>query len=172
MAAGALAAGAMVVGPAVGPAGAGHRSGHESIRATIYEGFVNGQQSGTGPIDADGVVDAHGVAVELPPQPSDSEDVNRSALIFRNGTLDVLSTNNPSGQPRVDANCNFTFRLTGTTDVVGGTGMFAHATGHFDDVLHIAGVVPRNPDGSCNESDMAPPLFDVVHVDARGQLSL
>jgi hypothetical protein len=174
MAAGAVAAVAMVSGPSVGPAGASHRSGRETVRVTIYEASPNGQDTvnGTGPIDADGVVDAHGVDVEQDSLPSDPPNTNRDALVFRNGTLEVVSTNdNSNAQPHVDANCNFRFRLTGSTNVVGGTGVFAHATGHLTDVLQIAGVVPRNPDGSCNESE-APPLYDVVHVEARGQLSL
>jgi hypothetical protein len=94
-------------------------------------------------------------------------------LTFATASLTVRSQGGTSDAPKVDEDCNFIVKLHGIqTDVVGGTGAFAHATGHFTDVLTIAGVLSRNPDGTCNKNQNVNPLFDTSHVTATGHLKL
>jgi hypothetical protein len=173
MLAGMLALVGMVVGPSVATAGAGERSGEQTFRVTIYEVYPNGHPEGTGPIRADGVFDGKGVDQHVAPAPSDPANAGRDVLTFATGSLTVLSTGGTVSTPKVDEDCNFSFKIHGLhTDVVSGTGAFAHATGHFTDELNLAGVLPRNPDGSCNTSQNATPLFDTVHVTPTGHLKL
>jgi hypothetical protein len=171
--AGALAVVGMVVGPAVAPAGAGQRSGEQTFRVTIYEVYPNGHSEGTGPIRGDGIFDGKGVNQEVASAASDPANSNRGVSTFAAGSLTVLSTGGNGGAPKVDEDCNFTFTIDGAhSDIVSGTGAFAHATGHFTTDLRIEGALPHNPDGSCNQSQNANPLFDTVHAVATGHLKL
>ena len=94
-------------------------------------------------------------------------------MTFATGSLTVRSQGGTSGAPKIDADCNFSDKIHGIqTDVVAGTAAFAHATGHFTVELTIAGVLSRNPDGSCNKNQNVNPLFDTIHVTATGHLKL
>jgi hypothetical protein len=112
-----------------------------AFQLTINEVYPTGTPQGIGPIHADGVIDGKGMDQEVAPAPSDPPNANRDVLTFRNGTLTVLSTGGNSGAPKVDDDCNVSFRITNLqTNVVGGTGAYANATGHFTDNLRIEGV--------------------------------
>jgi hypothetical protein len=166
---GVLAVVGMAVGPSVATAGAGERSGEQTFRLTIYEVYPKGHPEGSGPIRADGVVDGKGIDQHVAPAPSDPANSVRDVLTFATGSLTVLSTGGTASTPRVDEDCHFSFKVHGLqTAVVGGAGAFAHASGHFTDELFIAGVGPRNPDGSCNQAA----LFDTVRVKSTGHLKL
>jgi hypothetical protein len=103
--------------------------------------------------------------------PTQCNSAIRDVSTFATGSFTVLSTGGTMTAPKVDEDCNFNFKIHGLqTAVVSGTGVFAHATGHFTAEVNIAGVFPRNPDGSCNQN--ANPLFDTVHVTASGHLKL
>lgn len=169
--AGALAIVGMVVGPAVAPAGAGQRSTQQTLRVTVYEVYPNGHPEGTGPIRVDGVVNGKGVDQHIASVPSDPPNSIRDVSTFANGSFTVVSTGGAVTASKVDDNCHISFRIHGLqTDVVSGTGAFAHATGHFTDELKLAGVLPRNSDGSCNQN--VNPLFDTVQITAHGHLQL
>jgi hypothetical protein len=163
----------MVVGPAVAPAGAGQRSARQTLRVTVYEIYSNGRPQGTGPIRVNGVVDGNGVDQHIASVPSDPPNSIRDVSTFANGSFTVVSSGGTTTAPKIDDDCRISFRIHGLlTDVVSGTGAFAHATGHFTDELKLAGVLPRNSDGSCNRSRNVNPLFDTVHITARGHLQL
>jgi hypothetical protein len=171
--AGALAVVGMVAGPAVAPAGAGQRFAQQTLRVTVYEIYPNGHPEGTGPIRVNGVVDGTGVDQHIASVPSDPPNSIRDVSTFANGSFTVVSTGGMVTAPKVDGDCHISFRIHGLqTDVVSGTGAFAHATGHFTDELKLAGVLPRNSDGSCNRSRNVNPLFDTVRITARGHLQL
>ena len=160
----------MVLGPAVASASAEHRSGHQTFRVSIYEVFPNGQQVGTGPIDADGVIDGKGVIQEIPSTSSDPANSQRVVLTFARGSLTVLSSGG-TVHFKAERDCTFTVRIRGSqADVLSGTGAYAHATGHSAVDVNVAGVLERNPDGSCNQNGF--PRFDTVRVVSTGNLKL
>jgi hypothetical protein len=55
------------------------------------------------------------------------------------------------------------------SEITGGTGLFAHASGTFTGTISSQGLLPRNPDGSCAVSQ--PSLHEVDTVTFSGTLS-
>jgi hypothetical protein len=165
---------AVVCGPvaAASPALADQpRSGPESATGLLV---VTGE-SGTrevvhSVIHMHGVFDGVGRIVEVPPLPNDPENVDRDNLVFPQGTIHLTSTR---GAAAVDLNpqtCVFTVTGTGQSEIVGGTGLFAQASGHFDATVDANGVAARAADGSCDEN--TPPLLEVDRLHLSGHMSL
>jgi hypothetical protein len=65
--------------------------------------------------------------------------------------------------------CTFTVSLQQNGTVEGGTGQFEHATGTFTAEVNARGVLPRNQDGSC--SDTQAPRTEVDTISASGTLT-
>jgi hypothetical protein len=89
--------------------------------------------------------------------------------VFRGGTMHHVS--NVTGfdvaiNPRT---CVVTVTITSTGAVVGGTGIFEHASGTFDATLTGKVLVTRNADGSCDTTN--PPVQDIEYITEAGTLS-
>ena len=81
-----------------------------------------------------------------------------------NTTVRFLS---PSLNPH---NCLFRVTLQEDSEIIGGTGLFAHASGTFTGTISPQGLLPRNPDGSCAAVG-TPSLHEVDMVAFSGTLS-
>ena len=66
-------------------------------------------------------------------------------------------------------NCLFRATLQEDSQITGGTGLFAHASGTFTGTISPKGLLPRNPDGSCAADQ--PSLHEVDFVTFSGTLS-
>jgi len=119
---------------------------------------------------ARGAVRGAGRVVEVANGPGDPENVSRDDLVFRRGSLHLVTTN-ISVTPSVNLQtCVVRVRIKQTQKIQGGTGAFRHAAGSFSGLLRGRGVAARNPDGSCAEQ--LPELLEVAAFSMRGTLSL
>jgi hypothetical protein len=110
-----------------------------------------------------------GRIVEVDNLPGDPDNVNRDDLVFARGSMHLVNTIldfSLSANPR---SCVFTATIHQTNEIDGGTGQFAAATGSFTTTVTGRGVLPRNPDGSCDDS--RDPLHEVDMIAATGTLS-
>src|SRR5262252_9415213 len=67
-------------------------------------------------------------------------------------------------------NCLFSVTLQENSEIIGGTGLFAHASGTFTGTISPQGLLPQNPDGSCAPVG-TPSLHEVDMVAFSGTLS-
>ena len=79
-----------------------------------------------------------------------------------NTTVGFSSTLNPRS-------CLFRATLQENSQIIGGIGLFAHASGIFTGTISPQGLLPRNPDGSCAVGQ--PSLHEVDTVTFSGTLS-
>jgi hypothetical protein len=63
----------------------------------------------------------------------------------------------------------FRATLQESSEITGGTGLFANASGTFTGTISPQGLLPRNPDGSCDATQ--PALHEVDMVEFSGTLS-
>ena len=87
---------------------------------------------------------------------------------------DLFQTITPVGAPQVDFNpttCVTHVTIFDTTEVTGGTGAYAGATGRGVATAKLTIIRGRNADGSCLP-ESAPPLFELSQVNATGTLTL
>lgn len=116
-----------------------------------------------------GVFDGVGRIVEKGAKPGDADNVNRDDLVFRGGTMHLVSTNH---RVRVHLNpktCWLSVRVRQTNRIAGGTGMFRHASGSFRGTVRAFGVFPRKADGSCRQNREL--LHEIDLVRGRGRLT-
>jgi hypothetical protein len=156
----------------VGAAPAAARTaGKQSFRGVI----VASGQSGTRVVVSSlivgrGVVRGVGRVVEVANRAGDPDTVSRDNLVFRRGSLHLVSTTK-SFRPSIDpSTCAETLRIRQTQRIDGGTGAFRHASGRFFGGIRGYGVGARNPDGTCSEQ--LPSLLEVAAFSMRGRLSL
>jgi hypothetical protein len=81
-----------------------------------------------------------------------------------NTTVGIVS---PTLNPR---NCLFRVTLQEDSQIIGGAGLFAHASGTFTGTISPQGLLPHNPDGSCAAIG-TPSLHEVDMVAFTGTLS-
>jgi hypothetical protein len=96
-----------------------------------------------------GAFDGVGRIVEKGAKPGDPDNVNRDDLVFRGGTMHLVSTNHRVVFHVNRRTCSLSGSVRQTNRVKGGTGMFRHASGRFRGIVHGFGVFPRKADGSC-----------------------
>jgi len=125
-------------------------SGGETLSVNLIASGKSGERDViTGIVVAKGVFDGNGRLVEVDNLPGDPDNVVRDNLVFAEGTLHLLST---FGESTVSVNpqgCRVTVVVHQTAEIVGGTGIFASASGDFVSTLIGKGSLARNPDGSC-----------------------
>jgi hypothetical protein len=101
-------------------------------------------------VRASGVFHGAGKIIELPPQPGDPENLDRDDLVFRQGTLHLLSTVQEFQIVSFDpSSCRLAVTVVDVTEFAGGTGIFAGATGTGTGRVDGRAVLQRNRDGSC-----------------------
>jgi hypothetical protein len=83
--------------------------------------------------------------------PPDRAGVSRDDLVFRSGTMHVVSATGTLLSSSINPHsCLFTGTQQLTWDVTGGTGQFADVTGSFTGTVSAVALLARNPDGSCS----------------------
>jgi hypothetical protein len=169
---GAALAAIMAIGLGVlAPVAAARTGGKQSFHGVIVASGESGTRTVVDTlIVARGVVRGAGRVVEVANGPGDPENVSRDELVFRRGSLHLVTTNT-SITPSVNLQtCVVRVLIKQTQKIQGGTGAFRHAAGSFSGLLRGRGVAARNPDGSCAEQ--LPELLEVAAFSMRGTLSL
>jgi hypothetical protein len=167
-----LAAGtalAIFAAPAMPAAAA--TSGTETLSGTIVFAAVPGTNTRTvisSVVLARGVFRGVGRVVErVPPDPA---GVSRDDLVFRSGTMHVVSTPGTLLSFSINPHsCLFTGTQQLTWDVTGGTGQLDDATGSFTGTVSAVALLARNPDGSCSLTQV--PRLEVDKFAESGTLS-
>jgi hypothetical protein len=164
-----LAAGiALAISAATALPAAAATSGSETFSGTIVTSGVSGTRTViTTVIIAKGVFSGVGRIVEIPGQPGDQ--VNQDDLVFPEGTMHLVSTPTSFSFSLNPDSCVATVTATSTSQITGGTGQFADATGSFTGTDTGRGVAARNPDGSCSPTQA--PLHEVEMLTSTGTLS-
>jgi hypothetical protein len=109
-----------------------------------------------------------GRVVEL--VPPDAAGVSQDDLVFRSGTMHVVSTPGTLLSSSVNPHsCLFTGTQQLGWDVTGGTGQFDGATGSFTGTVSAVALLARNPDGSCSLTQV--PRLEVDKFAESGTLS-
>lgn len=87
---------------------------------------------------------------------------------------EVFQTITPVGMPVVDfdpTTCLSQITISDTTEITGGTGAYAGATGAGVATAHLTTIRGRNADGSCLPPT-ASPIFEMTRVVATGTMSV
>jgi len=167
-----LAAGtALAISAAPAMSAAAATGGTETLSGTIVFVSVPGTNSRTvisSVVRARGAFRGVGRVVELvPPDPA---GVSRDDLVFRSGTMHVVSTPGTLLSSSINPHsCLFTGTQQLTWDVTGGTGQFDDATGSFTGTVSAVALLARNPDGSCSSATF--PRHEVDKFAESGTLS-
>jgi hypothetical protein len=167
---------ALLVAAGAAPAAAGHSArhttGHESFFGFILTSGASGErQVVASGIVAKGVFTGIGRIVEVPNAVGEPDNVSHDDLVFRAGTAHLTSTTTAEPTFSLDpVTCRFTVTVQQTGVIEGGTGVFAHAVGHFDGSVRVHGLAARNPDRSCSEQ--LAPLLELDIVMGTGSLTL
>jgi hypothetical protein len=161
---------ALIASTATAAPAAAATSGSETFKGTIVTSGVSGTRTViTSVIIAKGAFSGVGRIVEVPNLPGDPDDVSRDDLVFANGTMHLVSTNQDFSVSVNPRSCVATATIQQTGVIVGGTGQFANATGDFTGTVTGPAVLARNPDGSCDFSHDA--LHEVDMFTSTGTLS-
>ena len=146
---------ALVISAAPAMPAAAAASGTETLSGTIVFETAPGMKSRTvisSVVRASGVFRGVGRVVELVP-PDPATGVSQDDLVFRSGTMHVVSTPGTLLSFSVNPhNCLFTGTQQLSWDVTGGTGQFDDATGSFTGTVGAVALLARNPDGSCSST--------------------
>jgi hypothetical protein len=151
------------------PAGA-QTTGDEAFKGVIVASGASGTREViSSVVVAKGVFDGVGRIVEVPNLPGDPDNVVRDDLVFASGTIHIVTTNLDFSLSLNPRSCRFNASLQQTSEVVGGTGLFAAASGSSTATVNGQGLLARNPDGSCSfEQDS---LHEVDMFASTGSLS-
>ena len=167
-----LAAGtALAISAAPAMSAAAATSGTETLGGTIVFAAGPGMNSRTvigSVVRARGVFRGVGRVVELVP-PDPATGVSQDDLVFRNGTMNVVSTPGALSFSVNPHSCLFTGTQQLTWDVTGGTGQFDDAIGSFTGTVSAVALLARNPDGSCSLTQV--PRHEVDKFTESGTLS-
>ena len=144
--------------------------GSETMAIVIVAKTTSGVRTVLGTaVNARGVLNASGKLVEVDSLPTDPDTVLRDDLVFRDGSLHLVSTT-VSFDFSIDPRSCIGSLVVGSSAVIdGGTGRFANAAGSFAGTLRGHALAARNPDGSCSLEQ--PPLVEVDKVSEVGTLS-
>jgi hypothetical protein len=154
---------------AVVPAAAA-TSGSETVNGTLVTSGVSGTRTDVSSVAvARGVFNGVGRIVEMPAQPDDPPNVSRVDLVYPEGTMHLVSTTVDFSSTLNPHSCLFRATLQESSQITGGTGLFAQASGTFTGTISPQGLLPRNPDGSCATNQ--PSLHEVDTVTFSGTLS-
>ena len=147
-------------------------SGSETVSGRLVTSGVSGTRTTVSTVVvAKGVFNGVGRIVEIPSQPGDPANVTRDDLVYPEGTMHLVNTTVGIVSPSLNQhNCLFRVTLQEDSEIIGGTGLFAHASGTFTGTISPQGLLPRNPDGSCAPVG-TPSLHEVDMVAFSGTLS-
>jgi hypothetical protein len=161
----ALAVSATAASPA-----AAATSGSETVSGTLVTSGVSGTRTTISSVlVARGVFNGVGRIVEIPSLPTDPPNVSRFDLVYPEGSMHLVSTIVGASFTVNPHNCQFRGTLQQSSEVTGGTGLFADAAGTFTGTVSPQGLAARNPDGSCSFTQ--PSLHEVDMIEFSGTLS-
>ena len=92
-------------------------------------------------------------------------------FVFADGAFTV---HHPGGSESFSLNpqtCLVKITLSGSYSVKGGVGRYQGITGSGTYTGTVTGVLPRNPNGTCDTKKNAQPFSTVQHISAKGPLS-
>jgi hypothetical protein len=145
-------------------------SGSETVRGRLVTSGVSGTRTSISTVAvAKGVFNGVGQIVEIPSLPTDPPNVSRDDLVYPEGTMHLVNTTVGASISVNPHNCLFRATLQEDSQITGGTGLFANASGTFTGTISPQGLLPRNPDGSCAAGQ--PSLHEVDMVAFSGALS-
>jgi hypothetical protein len=110
-----------------------------------------------------------GCVVEIADLPGDPGNVLRDHLVYAAGSIEIRSV---AGDPSFSLNplsCIYSARVEDTGTVVGGTRLFAAATGNYTGTVTAWGLARRDVDGNCTLDRQ--PLYEVDRFVLSGSLS-
>ena len=113
--------------------GAAAASGRATTGPESFNGFLvktNGSTDITR-IAFHGEFDGIGRIIETGARPGDPDNVNRDNLVFADGTMHLLSTNNDVRFHLNPSTCRLSAWIGQTNKITGGTGIFRHSSGTF-----------------------------------------
>jgi hypothetical protein len=161
---------ALAISAAPAMSAAAATSGTQTLSGTIVFAAVPGTNTRTvisSVVLARGVFRGVGRVVErVPPDPA---GVSQDDLVFRSGTMHVVSTPGALSFSINPHSCLFTGTQQFTWDVTGGTGQFGDVTGSFTGAENAVALLARNPDGSCSLTQF--PRLEVDKFAESGTLS-
>ena len=162
----------LVVSVATAVPAAATTSGSETVSGRLVTSGVSGTRTTIATVAvARGVFNGVGRIVEIPSLPGDPANVSRDDLVYPIGTMHLLNTTVGFLSPKLNPqNCLFSVTLQENSEIIGGTGLFAHASGTFTGKISPQGLLPQNPDGSCAPVG-TPSLHEVDMVAFSGTLS-
>jgi hypothetical protein len=120
-------------------------------------------------IIAKGVFRGIGHVVEIPDLPGDPDNVLRDHLVFAAGSIEIRSVAGDLSLSLNPLSCIYSASVPGTGTVVGGTNLFAAASGTYTSTVTAWGLARRDVDGNCS-FDLQP-LYEVDRVATNGSLS-
>jgi hypothetical protein len=145
-------------------------SGPETVKGIIVTSGVSGTRTTISSVAvAKGVFRGVGQIVGVPRQPGDPANVSRADLVYSVGTMHLVSVSTVTSFTVNPHSCLFRATFQEDSQITGGTGLFAHASGTFTGTVSPQGLLPRNPDGSCATTQ--PALHEVDMVAFSGTLS-
>jgi hypothetical protein len=162
----------LVISAATALPAAAATSGSETVSGRLVTSGVSGTRTTISTVAvARGVFNGVGRIVEIPNQPGDPTNVSRDDLVYPVGTMHLVNTTVGIVSPTLNPhNCLFRVTLQEDSQIIGGTGLFAHASGTFTGTISPQGLLPHNPDGSCAAIG-TPSLHEVDMVAFSGTLS-
>jgi hypothetical protein len=145
-------------------------SGSETVNGSLVTSGVSGTRTAISSVAvARGVFNGVGRIIEIPSQPGDPPNVSRDDLVYPEGTMHLVNTTVGASFTVNPHDCLFRATLQEDSQITGGTGLFANASGTFTGTISPQGLLPRNPDGSCAAGQ--PSLHEVDMVTFGGTLS-
>jgi hypothetical protein len=172
---GALLAAGTALAISAAPAMPAAASGTETLSGIIVFAAGPGTNTRTvigSVVRARGVFRGVGRVVELVPPDPATGGVSRDDLVFRGGTMHVVSMPGKLLSFSVNPHsCLFTGTQQLTWDVTGGTGQFADVTGSVTGTVSAVALLARNPDGSCSLTPLPFPRHEVDKFAESGTLS-
>ena len=145
-------------------------SGSETVNGRLVTSGVSGTRTAISSVAvARGVFNGVGRIVEIPSQPGDPPNVSRDDLVYPEGTMHLVNTTVGFSSALNPHSCLFRATIQENSQITGGIGLFAHASGTFTGTISPQGLLPRNLDGSCAVGQ--PSLHEVDTVTFSGTLS-
>jgi hypothetical protein len=145
-------------------------SGAQTFNGVIVTSEASGErQVLASPVVAKGAFNGVGRIVEIDNLPGDADNVSRDDLVFRGGSMHLVSVTNDVSFSMNPRTCLFKVTLQQTGSIAGGTGRFANASGSSTATVVARGLLPRNADRTCSEEQV--PLSEVDTISSTGTLS-
>jgi hypothetical protein len=175
MAAGAVTAALLLVGGAPlhgqSTSATAAAGGRETFHGFIISAGLSGHRHVVlTRVVARGVFDGVGEIQEVRNRPGDPDNVTRDNLLFRDGTMHLVTANHKFTFHVNPKSCKVRASLTQTGRVTGGTRMFRNASGRYTSTVRGFGIAPRKADGSCKSRGAL--LHEIDFVSAAGRLRL